>query len=71
MVYVGLTDDLARRKTEHGNPADWQGFGPFPSEGAARGWERGWAAQPGHTGGGGGAGWRYGYKYTVTPSTRE
>lgn len=71
MVYVGLTDDYERRFIEHGKPHDWQCFGPFPSETQARAWEKGWAAQPGHAGGGGGAGWRYGYKYTITPFTRQ
>jgi len=71
MIYVGLTDDLARRKAEHGNPSDWRGFGPFNSEAAARGWEQGWATQSGYRGGGGGAGWRFGYMYTITPYTRQ
>jgi hypothetical protein len=71
MVYVGLTNDLARRRAEHGNPPDWRGFQPFASETAARAWERSWLAQSGYTGGGGGTGWRYGYMYTVTPFTRQ
>ncbi len=71
MIYVGLTDDLSRRKVEHGNPPDWRGFNQFSSEEAARDWESRWLAQRGYTGGPGGTGWRYGYMYTVTPSTRE
>jgi predicted GIY-YIG superfamily endonuclease len=40
--YVGLTDDPDRRKTEHGNPADWQQT-RFTSEDAARAWEHSYA----------------------------
>ena len=32
--YVGLTDDLDRRRGEHGNPRDWQMTGPFLNVGA-------------------------------------
>ena len=70
--YVGLTDDPERRRTEHGNPADWrQTDTPFNSESEARAWERNYTSQPGYQGGPGGIGWRYGYWYTVTAQTRE
>ncbi len=70
MKYVGLTDDPARRRQEHGNPTDWQQQS-FSTETEARDWERRMLAQPGYTGGPGGDGWRYGYTYTITPSTRQ
>ena len=69
-MYVGLTDDLERRRGEHGNPTDWKEYGPFQSEQAARNWEKS-AIASGYTGGPGGAGWRYGYTYTITSTTRE
>ena len=68
--YVSLTDDPARRKTEHGNPPDWQQTS-FNSEPDARTWEAVQLMLPGYKGGTGGAGWRYGYWYTITPQTRE
>jgi hypothetical protein len=68
MKYVGLTDDPVRRRTEHGNPVDWV-YQPLESELHARMWERMMLSQPGHMGGTGGAGRRYGYVYTITPST--
>jgi hypothetical protein len=67
--YVGLTDDPARRKREHGDPADWSQR-PFTSEREARAWEQQMLAA-GYQGGGGGQGWRYGYTYTITPQTNE
>ena len=70
-VYVGLTNDLDRRKGEHGNPPDWQTLGPFLSEKSARDWEKHYLAAPGFCGGPGGAGWKFGYWYTVTNSTVE
>lgn len=36
MRYAGLTDDAARRKQEHGNPADFRVVREFASESAAR-----------------------------------
>lgn len=36
MLYVGLTDNLARRRQEHGNPADRHETGPIQTEAAAR-----------------------------------
>jgi hypothetical protein len=63
--YVGLTDDPARRKREHGDPADWS-QGHFSSEIQARAWERQLLAS-GAQGWPGGEGWRYGYTYTITP----
>jgi len=68
--YVGLTDDPDRRRTEHGNPADWQ-QARFDTEAAARTWEAQYFAKPGYQGGTGGGGWRYGYWYTITPQTRQ
>ncbi len=68
MIYVGLTDDPARRKQEHGNPSDWQ-YWKFQSESEARRWEAGWLARRDTVGGQGGAGWRYGYMYTISPRT--
>ena len=68
MKYVGLTDDPARRRQEHANPRDWQQQF-FSAEMQARLWESSLLVQPGHKGGIGGEGWRYGYTYTITPST--
>lgn len=68
--YVGLTDDPARRKQEHGNPSDWQQT-TFSSEKDARAWESQYVGKPGYLGDTGGAGWRYGYWYTVTPQTKQ
>jgi len=69
--YVGLTDDLTRRRTEHGNPADWQQTGPFATEAAARAWEAQYVGKSGYQGAPGGSGWRYGYWYTITRTTRQ
>lgn len=69
--YVGLTDDLERRKQEHGNPVDWKTAGPFLTEEAARIWEKQYVGKPGYLGDTGGAGWKYGYWYTVTAFTRQ
>ncbi len=71
MIYVGLTDDLERRRAEHGNPPDWRGYGPFQNPDGARAWEQQQLAQPNRRGGTGGAGWRFGYMYTITSNTRE
>jgi hypothetical protein len=65
--YVGLTDDPARRKAEHGHPADWAQR-QFTSEREARNWEQQLLAA-GARGGPGGEGWRYGYTYTITADT--
>lgn len=70
MKYVGLTDDPATRKIQHGNPADWS-LWKFSSEKEARDWERNLISQPGYRGGTGGAGWRYGYTYTINFSTKQ
>jgi len=68
--YVGLTDDPDRRRQEHGNPPDWQQTDTqFATEADARAWEAKYVGRPGYQGGTGGAGWRYGYWYTITPST--
>ena len=69
-MYVGLTDDPARLRVEHGNPSDWQLTGHFASESAAREWEKA-QHRKGHQGGAGGAGWKYGYWYTVTTATKQ
>jgi hypothetical protein len=69
--YVGLTDDPARRRVEHGSPSDWQQTGPFATEAAARAWEAQYVGKPGYQGGPGGSGWRYGYWYTITLTTRQ
>ena len=69
--YVGLTDDPERRRNEHNNPPDWRIERRFTSEREARQWEANELSRPGHCGGTGGEGWHVGYKYTVTPSTRE
>ncbi len=71
MFYVGLTDDLQRRRAEHGNPEDWQTTQLFPSEASARSWEAEQLRKPNCSGRGGGAGWRYGYWYTITPTTKQ
>jgi hypothetical protein len=67
--YVGLTDDLARRQREHGNPIDWKQF-QFTSESEARTWEQRMLAT-GFRGGPGGQGWHYGYTYTITAQTTQ
>jgi hypothetical protein len=71
MFYVGLTDSPDQRRREHGDPADWRLTPPFSSELAAWEWERRLLAQPDYTGNTGGSGWRYGYRYTITPSTTQ
>ena len=68
--YVGLTDDPARRRSEHGNPLDWQQT-TFATETEARAWEAKYVGQPGYQGGAGGSGWHYGYWYLITPQTRQ
>ena len=70
MTYVGLTDDPATRKIEHGNPTDWSQRS-FSRESEARDWEKGMLARTGYKGGTGGKGWKYGYTYTITPQTKE
>lgn len=69
-IYVGLTDDPVRRRTEHGYPLDWQQI-QFSSEVRARAWELQYVTTPGYVGGSGGGGWRYGYWYTITPFTKQ
>ena len=69
-TYVGLTDDLERRREEHGRPAGWKWYGPFHSEAAARDWEEE-MLRAGFVGGPGGAGWMYGYTYPITEDTVE
>jgi hypothetical protein len=70
MKYAGLTDDLARRRQEHGDPPDWRYECTFATEIEARAWERKMLAE-GYEGRGGGEGWRFGYTYTITPQTRQ
>ena len=70
MKYVGLTDDLARRRQEHGNPSDWRHEETFDTEPEARTWEKNMLTL-GYQGGPGGEGWRYGYTYTISGSTVE
>ena len=70
MIYVGLTDDPVRRWSEHGEPTDWREL-EFSSERDARAWEATQLAKAGIRGGPGGEGWRFGYWYTITPSTME
>jgi len=70
MKYVGLTDDLDRRRNEHSNPSDWWQK-RFSTESEARKWEKDMLSRPGYTGGAGGYGWRYGYTYTITNSTNQ
>jgi len=70
MRYAGLTDDPQRRKTEHGNPADFRVVRQFSSEQEARAWEKQMLAQ-GYAGDTGGAGWKYGYTYSVTSRTEQ
>ena len=70
MKYVGLTDDPATRKDEHGNPPDWW-MKSFLAEEEARAWEKGMLLIQGYKGGPGGKGWKYGYTYTITSSTKQ
>jgi hypothetical protein len=70
MKYVGLTDDPDRRRQEHDNPSDWYQR-RFSNEDEARRWEQEMLSKPDYTGGTGGEGWRYGYTYTITPSTTQ
>lgn len=70
VTYVGLTDDPARRRVEHGDPPDWQQTS-FQTEAQARAWEASCVGRPGFRSGAGGTGWRYGYWYTITPWTRQ
>jgi hypothetical protein len=68
MRYVGLTDHPERRKEEHGDPSDFKIVRKFPSESAARKWEKSLLAQ-GYNGDTGGAGWQYGYTFSNTSRT--
>jgi hypothetical protein len=70
MKYIGLTDDPNRRRQDHGNPYDWWECS-FTSEDEARAWEKDMLSNPDHTGIPGGEGWRFGYIYTITPSTNQ
>jgi len=69
-VFVGLTDDLARSRAEHSNPADWQQTS-FRTESDARGWMASYMGDPGFQVGRQTDGWRFGYWYSVTSLTRE
>ena len=69
MKYAGLTDDPRTRRQEHGNPIDWNQR-RFESEDEARMWEKTILAS-GYQGGTGGVGWKYGYTYTITPTTKQ
>jgi len=64
MRYAGLTDDLERRKREHGNPRDFRVIQQFTSEAAARQWERRMLAQ-GCEEDTSGKGWKYGYTFST------
>jgi hypothetical protein len=68
--FSGLTDNLANRRQEHGNPLDWRTFGPFASQAQAIAWETRMHAR-GHEGSFHDSGWRYGYTYTITDATIE
>ena len=70
MKYVGLTDDPEARKLSHGSPPDWWQR-KIETEKEAREWEKEALERPGHTGAPGGKGWKYGYTYTITPTTRQ
>jgi hypothetical protein len=70
MQYASLTDDPERQKEVHGNPDDWALIGPFDQEIVARLWERE-MLRLGSQGGAGTLGWRWGYMYTITPSTKQ
>jgi hypothetical protein len=68
-AYAGLTDDLERRKVEHGAPTGWKWYGPFATEDEARAWERE-MLDAGFRGTPGGAGWRFGYTYAASGVAR-
>jgi hypothetical protein len=67
--YVGLTDDPARQKQEHGNPTDWSVV-TFQSGTQARACEQQRLAA-GYEGGPGGGGWHFGYTFTITGFTKQ
>lgn len=70
MRYVGLTDNPAQRKLDHGNSFDWRVVREFTTEDEARKWEKGLLLL-GYQGGTGGKDWKYGYTYTITLWTRQ
>jgi hypothetical protein len=64
MRYGGLTDELERRKREHGNPHNFRVMQQFTSETAARQWERRMLAQ-GYEEDTSGKNWKYGYTFSI------
>ena len=64
-LFVGLTDQPEARRRERGKPGDWQVYGPFHSEAAARRWQRMMSGLPGSCGAGAERGWRYGFTHSV------
>ena len=70
MRYVGLTDDLEKRKKQHGNPPGFRRVRTFRTEKTAREWEKEFLKK-GYTGDTGGKGWKYGYTYKVTKKKKK
>ena len=64
MRYAGLTDDLERRRLEHGNPRNFRVIQQFTSEAAARQWKRRMLAQ-GCEEDTSSKGWKYGYTFST------
>jgi hypothetical protein len=70
VVFIGLTDDPARSRAEHSNPADWQQI-TFRTETEAEAWKTSYVGDPGFEVSLGTAGWRFGFWYSVTSRTKE
>ena len=64
MRYAGLTDDLERRRREHGKARNFRVIQQFTSEAAARQWARRMLAQGGEEDASG-KGWTYGYTFST------
>ena len=64
MRYAGLTDDLERRRREHGKPRNFRVMQQFTSETAALQWKRRMLAQ-GCEEDTSGKGWKYGYTFSA------
>lgn len=61
---VGLTNDPAKRRSELGNPSDWQQT-EFATEDAAKAWKDKYIGQQGYVEDDNGSGWRFGYWYST------
>ena len=68
--YAGLTNDLDKRKEQHGDPRGFRPVRTFRSEKAAREWEE-QMLNKGYKGDTGGKGWKYGYTFPVSSKGKK